>query len=78
MQVADEIELWHSYASSDGTKNNRIFDNFNLFIEKNDRIAVVGPNGSGKSTLLRLLTGNGKSDAGYASIFGSIVLLDYF
>jgi len=77
-EVADIKELCHSYVSSDGTGKNHLFDNCNLFVEKNDRIAVVGPNGSGKSTLLRLLTGKEKPDEGYAGIVGSNVLLDYF
>ncbi|MCF8240472.1 MAG: ABC-F family ATP-binding cassette domain-containing protein [Melioribacteraceae bacterium] len=33
-----------------------LFEDVNLRINENDRIALVGPNGSGKTTLLRLLT----------------------
>jgi len=40
------------------TENKPIFNNLNLQIDKNDRIALVGRNGSGKSTLFKLLTGN--------------------
>jgi ATPase subunit of ABC transporter with duplicated ATPase domains len=49
-----------------------------LFIEKNDRIAVIGPNGSGKSTLLRLLTGREKPDIGSAEIVGQNIVVNYF
>ena len=34
-----------------------IFSNLNLYINRNDRIALVGPNGEGKTTLLRILAG---------------------
>jgi putative ABC transport system ATP-binding protein len=45
----------------------KIFNNFNLKILKNDFIIVVGSNGSGKSTLLNLLAGTVFADEG--SIF---------
>ena len=34
---------------------NQLFENFNLKINKNERIALVGPSGCGKTTLLKLL-----------------------
>ncbi|MGK2284539.1 ATP-binding cassette domain-containing protein [Pedomonas sp. V897] len=34
-----------------------ILKNFNIKIQKGDRIGIVGPNGVGKTTLLKLLTG---------------------
>lgn len=37
--------------------NNRIFQNFNLEIKKNEYIGIVGESGSGKSTFLDLLCG---------------------
>lgn len=37
--------------------NNKIFDNFNLNIKKNEFISLIGPNGSGKSTLVKILSG---------------------
>lgn len=36
-------------------KSEKIFDNLNLSIKKNEKIAIIGENGSGKSTLLKLL-----------------------
>ena len=37
--------------------NYKIFNNFNLFIEKNSLIALSGPNNCGKTTLMRILNG---------------------
>ncbi len=36
-------------------KRNRIFEKFNLKIEKNQKVALVGLSGAGKSTLIKLL-----------------------
>ncbi|HOO78363.1 MAG TPA: ABC-F family ATP-binding cassette domain-containing protein [bacterium] len=41
---------------------------FNLTVEKNDRICIAGPNGRGKTTLLRLLAGELSPDAGTVRI----------
>jgi ATPase subunit of ABC transporter with duplicated ATPase domains len=73
-EVADIKGLSHSYG--DGV--NRLFSDAELFIEKNDRIAVLGPNGSGKSTLLRLLTGKEDPDDGSAEIVGQNIVMKYF
>jgi ATPase subunit of ABC transporter with duplicated ATPase domains len=73
-EVADIKGLCHSY----GNGVNRLFDDAELFIEKNDRIAVLGPNGCGKSTLLRLLTGKEKPDKGSAEIVGKNIVMKYF
>jgi ATPase subunit of ABC transporter with duplicated ATPase domains len=35
-----------------------LFDDFNIHISGQDRIAIVGPNGSGKSTLLKIMNGD--------------------
>jgi phospholipid/cholesterol/gamma-HCH transport system ATP-binding protein len=41
-----------------------ILDNFNLLVEKKERLVVMGQSGSGKSTLLRLICGILKPTAG--------------
>lgn len=73
-EVANIEGLSHSY----GEGTNRLFEEAELFIEKNDRIAVLGPNGSGKSTLLRLLTGKEEPDVGSAEIVGQNIVMKYF
>lgn len=73
-EVADIRGLSHSY----GDGSNRLFDNCDLFIEKNDRIAVLGPNGCGKSTLLRLLVGKEEPDGGSAKIVGQNIVMNFF
>lgn len=42
----------------------RIFENFQLSIQKNQTVLIVGPSGSGKSTLIALLMGFLKPDQG--------------
>lgn len=73
-EVAMVKDLSHSY----GEGVNRLFEDAELFIEKNDRISVLGPNGSGKSTLLRLITGKETPDEGSAEIVGQNVIMKYF
>jgi ATPase subunit of ABC transporter with duplicated ATPase domains len=41
-----------------------ICQNFNLSVQRGDKIALVGPNGIGKTTLLRLLNNELKADSG--------------
>jgi len=38
-------------------KNKKLFNEFNLTIKKNEKIAIVGKSGSGKTTLLNLIIG---------------------
>jgi len=73
-EVADIKGLSHSY----GGGVNRLFEECELFVEKNDRIAVLGSNGSGKSTLLRLLVGTETPDEGSAEIVGQNIVMNYF
>ena len=40
-----------------GYDDNKIFDNFNLNINKCEFVSLIGPDGSGKSTLIKILSG---------------------
>ena len=55
------IELEHVSKSFDG---NKVVDDFNYILLRNDRVGIVGPNGSGKSTLLNIMCGRLKPDSG--------------
>jgi ABC transporter ATP-binding protein uup len=43
---------------------NEIFNEINLSINENEKIAIIGKNGSGKSTLMKLLIGDEIADSG--------------
>ncbi|AZK45814.1 ribosomal protection-like ABC-F family protein [Paenibacillus lentus] len=45
-----------------------LFNQFNLQIERGDRVGVLGPNGSGKSTLLKLITGQLATSSGIVTL----------
>lgn len=47
-----------------------LFENFNLKLSKEDRIALVGVNGAGKTSLIKLLSNLYKPDAGQILING--------
>ena len=49
-------------------KNKKIFENFDLDIEKGKFIHIVGANGSGKSTLVKILLGLLKAE-GYINVY---------
>jgi peptide/nickel transport system ATP-binding protein len=46
------------------SKNNLIYKNFNLVLQKGEIISIVGESGSGKSTLFELITKNLKQSKG--------------
>ena len=46
----------------------RVIRDFNLRIQRGDRIGIVGANGAGKTTLLKLLTGELQPDSGSVDI----------
>lgn len=48
----------------------KLFNNFNLKIEKNEKVAIVGLNGAGKTTLIKLLCNLYKPDSGQILING--------
>jgi ATP-binding cassette subfamily F protein uup len=52
------------FAAPDGSGTRTIIKDFNLRIQRGDRIGLVGANGSGKSTLLKILTGELEPDEG--------------
>ena len=53
--------------------NKIIFDNLNLFIEKNKNVCLNGPSGKGKSTLLKLLLGYIMPDSGQLIIKNKVL-----
>ncbi len=57
--------------------DNRLFDNLNLDIYKEDKIALIGNNGTGKTTLFKILTGEVQPTSGKFKI-GSSVELAYY
>jgi ATPase subunit of ABC transporter with duplicated ATPase domains len=54
-----------------------IYDGFDLWIRRKDRMAVMGVNGAGKSTLLKLIAGAAAPDAGQVAL-GASVKIGYF
>lgn len=60
----------------------KLFENFNLKIHKNEKIALVGLNGAGKTTLIKLLCNLYKPDSGHILINGqdnqSYNVTDYY
>ena len=65
--VADEAKTKSVIVAEHVTKRfgeRTIIRDFNLRIQRGDRIGIVGANGSGKTTLLKLLTGELEPDEG--------------
>lgn len=63
----DVISLKHIVKSYDG---NTVYQDLNLTLKRNDRVALIGLNGAGKTTLLKILAGvlsfeNGERKLGY-------------
>lgn len=54
-----------------------IYDDFSLWVNRGDRVAVTGRNGTGKSTLLRIIAGEDTEYDGVAQL-GSNVSIGYF
>ncbi len=57
--------------------NNLLFKNFNLSLEKGDRVALLGRNGIGKSTILKIINHLEKADTGELS-FGEKIKIGYY
>jgi zinc transport system ATP-binding protein len=49
----------------------RVLEDINFEIKKNDFLTIIGPNGGGKSTLLRLILGINEAQKGSIKIFGN-------
>jgi len=56
-----------AYPNEDGSTK-RLFDGFNIRIERGQRWGVIGPNGAGKTTLVRVLLGEQEPDAGSVTL----------
>jgi len=54
-----------------------LFENADLILRKEERIALVGPNGSGKTTLLRMIMGKEPATVGRVQL-GANVRVGYF
>jgi zinc transport system ATP-binding protein len=48
----------------------KVLEDINFTIEKNDFLTIIGPNGGGKSTLLKLILGINKLQNGFIKVFG--------
>ena len=57
--------------------NNKLLDNFNYILLRDDRIGIIGPNGKGKSTLMNIITGALPPDSGNVEV-GETVKIGYF
>jgi len=54
--------------------SNDVFENIDLTINENERIALVGRNGSGKTTLLKVLTGEQELSSGQVYKSGKVTI----
>lgn len=50
--------------------NNKLFEDYNLSIEKGEMVAIMGPSGKGKSTLLNIIGHLEKPDTGDVRVQG--------
>ncbi|MFH1727908.1 MAG: metal ABC transporter ATP-binding protein [Pseudomonadota bacterium] len=50
-------------------EHNKILDNINLSVLKNDFLGIIGPNGGGKTTLLKSILGLYKPNSGTIRVF---------
>ena len=54
-----------------------VIKNFDLTVQRGDRIGLIGPNGAGKSSLLKLILGETQPDSGKIT-FGTKIEVAYF
>ncbi len=67
--VAEHVTKW--FDTADGTPR-AIIKDFNLRVQRRDRIGLVGANGSGKTTLLKILTGELAPDEGTVTLANTL------
>lgn len=67
------IELHHV---SKGYGTEKIIDDFEYIVLKNQRLGIIGPNGCGKSTLLKMIAGLVKPDSGQIEV-GETIKIGY-
>ena len=73
--VLEAEGLQFAYESDEARRP--IVENFDLTVQRGDRLAIIGPNGSGKTTLLRLLIGELAPQAGQLR-WGANLEIAYF
>lgn len=74
--IAEFKHVDKSFTREDGKKTHILRD-FNIRIQRGDRIGILGKNGSGKSTFIKLMTKQMEPDAGYVRL-GKTVDITYF
>jgi ATP-binding cassette subfamily F protein uup len=70
--VAEHVTKRFPASSSEAGEERTIIKDFNLRIQRGDRIGVVGANGSGKTTLLKILTGEMEPDEGTITLANTL------
>ena len=60
-----------------GYNEERVLENIDLQIEKDDFMAIIGPNGGGKSTLLKLILGILKPQSGSIDFIDNSITIGY-
>jgi ATP-binding cassette subfamily F protein 3 len=70
-----KVLMVENLSKSYGT--NLLFKNFNLTLEKGDRVALMGRNGIGKSTILKIINDLETSDTGEVT-FGEKLKIGYY
>ncbi|MBP8273479.1 MAG: ABC-F family ATP-binding cassette domain-containing protein [Acidobacteria bacterium] len=71
----DDVAALKGLSKAYGSR--KIYDNFNMQIQRGERWCVMGKNGAGKSTLLKMLAGALEPDAGEVKL-GASLKMGYF
>lgn len=67
-KILNVQDVSKSYTS--GSKNLKVLDSINFYVEKGETFSIVGPSGSGKTTLLGLCAGLDDIDTGSIELCG--------